>query len=48
MLGIVTLILAVVVFVHPVLLANVMMQATGVSMIIEGVALMIALSHEES
>ena len=47
-LGIVTLILAVVVFVHPVLLANVMMQATGVSMIIEGVALLIVLSHKES
>ena len=44
-LGIVCLVLAAVIFVHPVLLANVMVQAAGVSMIIEGVSLLIALSR---
>ena len=44
-LGIVCLVLAVVVFVHPVLLANVMVQTAGVSMIVEGVSLLIALSR---
>ena len=44
-LGIVTLVLAVIVFVHPVALANVMVQAAGVSMIVEGIALLIVLSR---
>ena len=44
-LGIICLIFAVVIFVHPVLLANVMVQAAGVSMIVEGVSLLIALSR---
>lgn len=45
-LGIVTLVLAVIVFVHPTLLANVMMQASGISMIIEGTSLLIVLSQK--
>ena len=43
-LGVVCLALAVVVFVHPAVLADVMIQAAGVSMIVEGVSLLIALS----
>lgn len=45
-LGIVTLVLAAVIFVHPVGLVNVMTQATGVSMIIEGISLLIVLSRK--
>ena len=44
-LGIVCLVLAVVVFVHPAVLVDVMIQAAGVAMIIEGVCLLIALSR---
>ena len=44
-LGVVCLVLAVVVFVHPAVLADVMIQAAGVSMIAEGVSLLIALSR---
>ena len=44
-LGIVTLVLAVIIFVHPVALANIMVQAAGISMIIEGIALLIVLSR---
>ena len=43
-LGVICLVLAVVVFVHPAVLADVMIQAAGVSMIVEGVSLLIALS----
>lgn len=45
-LGIVTLVLAAIIFVNPVLLANVMVQATGVSMIVEGVSLLLVLSRK--
>ena len=44
-LGIVTLILAVIIFLHPALLANIMMQASGVSMILEGISILIVLSR---
>ena len=41
--GIITLVLAVVILAHPVFLANVLVQAAGISMIVEGVFLLIAL-----
>ncbi len=44
MLGIVTLVLAVVIFLHPALIANIMMQTTGVALIIEGLALLIVMA----
>lgn len=46
-LGIVSLVLAVVVFVHPTLLANLMMQTTGVAMIFEGISFLIVLAQKE-
>ena len=46
-LGIVTLVLAVVVFVHPAVLANLMMQATGIAMIVEGISLLIVMAQKE-
>ena len=45
-LGIVALVLAIIVFFHPVLIADIMVQAAGVSMIIEGVSLLIVLSRK--
>lgn len=45
-LGIFCLVLAVVVFVHPAVLADVMLQAAGVAMIAEGVCLLVALSRK--
>ena len=44
-LGIICLILAVIIFVHPVLLADLMVQASGMSMIVEGISLLLALSR---
>lgn len=44
-LGILCLILAVIIFAHPVALADLMVQATGMSMIVEGVSLLVALSR---
>ena len=46
-LGIVTLVLAVVVFVHPAMLANLMMQTAGIAMIIEGISLLIVMAQKE-
>ena len=46
-LGIVTLVLAVVVFVHPTLLANLMMQTAGIAMIVEGISLLIVMAQKE-
>jgi len=46
-LGIVTLVLAVVVFVHPAMLANLMMQTAGIAMIVEGVSLLIVMAQKE-
>ncbi len=46
-LGIVTLVLAVVVFVHPALLANLMMQTAGIAMIVEGISLLIVMAQKE-
>ena len=45
-LGIVTLVLAVVVFVHPVILANLMMQTTGIAMIVAGISLLIVMAQK--
>ena len=45
-LGIVTLVLAVVVFAHPAMLANLMMQTAGISMIIEGISLLIVMAQK--
>ena len=47
-LGLVTLVLAVVVFVHPTLLANLMTQAAGVGMIVEGISLLIVMAQKEN
>ena len=46
-LGIVTLVLAVIVFVHPALLANLMMQTAGIAMIVEGVSLLIVMAQKD-
>ena len=46
-LGLVTLVLAVIVFVHPVMLADLMMQTAGVSMIVEGISLLIVMAQKE-
>ncbi len=46
-LGIVTLILAVVVFVHPAMLANLMTQTAGIAMIVEGISLLIVMAQQE-
>ena len=45
-LGIVTLVLAVVVFVHPAMLANLMMQTAGIAMIVEGISLLIVMAQK--
>ena len=47
-LGIVTLILAGFILAHPTFIARVLMQATGVSLIVEGVALLLVLSRAVS
>lgn len=46
-LGLISLVLAVVVFVQPALLAGRMIQTAGVSMIVEGIALLIVLAQKE-
>lgn len=43
-LGLVTLVLAVVIFLHPALIANILMQLTGIALIIEGLALLIVMA----
>lgn len=43
-LGLVTLVLAVVIFLHPALIANILMQLTGTALIIEGLALLIVMA----
>ena len=45
-LGIVTLVLAVVVFAHPAMLANLMMQTAGIAMIVEGISLLIVMAQK--
>lgn len=45
-LGIIALVLAVIIFAHPAVLANVMVRAAGVCMIVEGVFLLIVLSKQ--
>ena len=44
-LGIITLLLAIMIFLHPVVIADVMIQAAGISLVVEGVALLIVLSR---
>ena len=46
-LGIVTLVLAAVVFVHPAIFADLMMQLTGAAMIVEGISLLIVMAQKE-
>ncbi len=43
-LGLVTLVLAVVIFLHPALIANILMQLTSIALIIEGLALLIVMA----
>ena len=45
-LGIVTLVLAAVVFAHPAMLANLMMQTAGIAMIVEGISLLIVMAQK--
>ena len=45
-LGIVTLVLAVVIFVHPIVLANLMVQSAGIAMIVEGISLLIVMAQK--
>lgn len=46
-LGIVTLVLAVVVFARPALLASLMTQTAGIAMIVEGISLLIVMAQKE-
>ena len=46
-LGLVTLVLAVIVFVHPVVLKDLMTETAGISLIVEGISLLIVMSRKE-